>query len=693
MQTQAAGDKLGPKTTAVDSHQNRGASYKKSTSAFLPSPSDSPSLAFDGPGLTSEGKRQAQVAGDKLRSRTNPVRHSRPSRMEASEHGIIKNRWSSYGGTRATRFDERQDAHDDARNTSDITMDGVPKHDQSSLLEVFEAEMAKKIAATDREEASGFESPADQIPRPGMAMHVAPSGELQGQPLPQGSQALLGLINERLHELAAGDTALSQDFSTAIDHGIRTASAAVNGLSACVQNIARGLQEVSSVSRQAADTTRNADSQVINAAFLGVQSLTEGFTAALGRETDATRPENISVPRSGPEELENCSSSHPLDILHDKNAEENAAASGQSIQSLLNGSNEISESACCADHAAEPRYLSEGPAGPLRETKSQLGSGSAMIKEPQFHKPGQSPLPSRLGYVDYLRRSQSSKILGEQYNTQRASSSPLDTHFPTLAQFEGENSGAATTFPTLPSMKPLIPQRASCHSMYGTKAREPGPVDWSLPSMSSPKIAEASRFHNAVPGRHEHFEQRNEHESTPLSRHSSAARLAGPFDPMDAEPSARPHLTEGLRRNATISSTDVRHAARRRRPYSEFFDGSGRVPWSTFTQDVSRERRGLYSDGRGRPPGAKHEPSKRLSRPEAPSRRSPPATAGYEVQHHDDFTVGKIHDCVSRLRDLGFGGKDDDPTGRLLIYAQAADGVLVDAIDLIDEEQRAWQRL
>ena len=692
MQTQAAGDKLGPRATAVDSHQNRGASYKKSTSAFVPRPSDSPSLAFDGPGLTSEGKRQAQVAGDKLRCRTNPVRHSRPSRMEASEHGTIKNRWSSYGGTRATRFGERQDAHDDARDTSGTTNDGAPKHDQSSLLEVFEAEMAKKISATDREEAPGFESP-EQIPLPGLAMHVAPSGEVQGQPLPQGSQALLGLINERLHELAAGDTALSHDFSTAIDHGIRTASAAVNGLSACVQSIARGLQEVSSVSRQAADTTRNADLQVMNDAFLGVQSLTEGFTAALGKEIDATRPENISVPRSGPEELENCSSSPPLGISHDKNAKENATASGQCIQLLLNRSNEISESACCANHATEPRYLSERPAGPLRGTTSQPGSGSAMIKESQFHKPGQSPLPNRLGYVDHLRRSQSSKILGEQYNSQRASSPPLDSHFPTLAQFEGENSGAAPTFPALPSMKPLIPQRASCQSMYGTKTRESRPVDWSPPSVSSPKIAEAIRSHNAVASRHAHFEQRNEHETIPLSRHSSAARLAGPFDPMEAEPSARPHLMEGLRRNATIASTDVRHAARRRRPYSEVFDGSGRVPWSTFTQDVGRERRDLYSDGRGRPPGAKHEPSKRLSRPEAPSRRSPPAAAGYEDQHHDDFTVGKIHDCVSRLRDLGFGGIDDDPTGRLLIYAQAANGVLVDAIDLIDEEQRAWQRL
>lgn len=69
-----------------------------------------------------------------------------------------------------------------------------------------------------------------------------------------------------------------------------------------------------------------------------------------------------------------------------------------------------------------------------------------------------------------------------------------------------------------------------------------------------------------------------------LSRLSSAARLAEPFDPLEAEPSVRSHLTEGVRRNATVAGTDSRHNARLRRPYSEAFDGSGRVEWDTFLQ-------------------------------------------------------------------------------------------------------------
>ena len=73
------------------------------------------------------------------------------------------------------------------------------------------------------------------------------------------------------------------------------------------------------------------------------------------------------------------------------------------------------------------------------------------------------------------------------------------------------------------------------------------------------------------------------------------------------------------------------------------------------------------------------------------SRRLPLATTAYDDQHHDDSTVGKVNECVEQLRDLGFGGDDDHIAGRLLVYAQAAEGVLAEAIDLIDEEQRAYR--
>ena len=658
--------------TVLDSHQTRLPNLTSSTSA---------SPAFDGPGLTSEGKRQAQVAGDKLRWRTNPIRHSRPSRAGALEHSISKNRWSSYSGTRAARFDERQDAEDEPGDASKIKDDEEKRNDcQKSLLEVFESELARKISATDGEEATEYQSPVQNlVPEP--AIHVNLSGESQAQPSPQGSQT---------RELTATNVALPQDLSTLVGHGIR-------GLGACMQSIARGLQEISSVSRQAAYMSRNGDVQLVDDAVLGFQSLAGDFIAALGGQMATNRPGITSTPRDESNGVETDSSSTTFDISDNKNPKEDAITALKSNQHPANAGEDLSNMVCNRGsmHATAPRYISETAGSPQPEKESQPRSALAMSEELRFHKPGLIQLPNHTGYVDHLRQSQSVEILDEQHNIQRENSPPLDTFFPTLSQFEGE-LGAAPAFPALPNMQALIPQRAPCQHKYVTKAEESGHTNGSLPLVSFSNVIEgSSQSHDPAIGCHSHSALQDGYEVKPLSRLSSAARLAEPFDPLEAEPSARVHLTEGVRRNATVASTDIRRDTRRRRPYSEVFDGSGRVPWGSFLQDNVRELGGLCraSDDSERPLGANRHHPRRLSRPEAESRYSPLAAAGYDDQHHDDSTVGKINDCVERLRDLGFGGQDGDSAGRLLVYAQAADGVLVDAIDLIDEEQRAWQRL
>ena len=651
--------------TAVDSHKIRWANYKSSTSSFLPDASNSPSQAFDGPGLTSEGKRQAQVAGDKLRCRTNPIRRSKPSRAGSSEHGVSKNRWSSYSGTRATRFDERQEAQEDAGNTSNTTStDQVLRDEQPSLLEVFEAELAKKISVTESEKTPEIEPTS----MPEHAFLAGASGE--SQPLLQGSYAPLGLINE--HPQA-------QDVSTAIDHGIRTAA---GGLGACIQSIARGMQELSSVSYQAANRTRDADFQLIDDAIIGFRNLTGAVTAALGRQLATNQPETNSTPRSGPGETG--SGSITLGASHDADPGDDAVTAQENNDSSLSGGVDPSETAykSMQNHAATPRYISDIHASPQLEMKRQSRFLPAISQEPQFHRPGPIHLPNCPIYVD----QQSTQTFDEQTNIQRASSPPVETHFPTLAQFEGENFGPAPSFP-VPGMESLIPLRTQRQSNDGKS----GPANSSYSYISGPNVVEApQRSHSLAACHREQSAQANGHEFIQLN---SAARLAGPFDPLEAELSVRPHLTEGLRRNATIASTDMRHAARRRRPYSEAFDGSGRVTWSTFLQDKARGPRGFFrpSDSRDRPLGANQEHAKWLSRRETESRRSALTAAGYDDQQHDKTTVGRINDCVEQLRELGFEGDDEDSACRLLVYAQVADGWLIDAIDLIDEEQRAYK--
>ena len=62
-------------------------------------------------------------------------------------------------------------------------------------------------------------------------------------------------------------------------------------------------------------------------------------------------------------------------------------------------------------------------------------------------------------------------------------------------------------------------------------------------------------------------------------------------------------------------------------------------------------------------------------------------------EHSDPTTVANVQACVEKLQDLGFGRTDKDGNERLVVYAQAADGNLSDAIDMIDEDERAYSEL
>jgi hypothetical protein len=42
------------------------------------------------------------------------------------------------------------------------------------------------------------------------------------------------------------------------------------------------------------------------------------------------------------------------------------------------------------------------------------------------------------------------------------------------------------------------------------------------------------------------------------------------------------------------------------------------------------------------------------------------------------------------LKSLGFGGAEDGGLDRLVVYAQAAAGVLDTALEIIEEERKAW---
>ncbi|MCJ1356215.1 MAG: hypothetical protein MMC33_006209 [Icmadophila ericetorum] len=89
--------------------------------------------------------------------------------------------------------------------------------------------------------------------------------------------------------------------------------------------------------------------------------------------------------------------------------------------------------------------------------------------------------------------------------------------------------------------------------------------------------------------------------------------------------------------------------------------------------------------------------------PPAPAVPQPQASSTLPT-HHDPTTVSTIQKCVETLKNLGFGsggpagvgGADSDRNSgleddaRLVVYAQAAEGDVNEAIDILEEERRCW---
>ena len=61
--------------------------------------------------------------------------------------------------------------------------------------------------------------------------------------------------------------------------------------------------------------------------------------------------------------------------------------------------------------------------------------------------------------------------------------------------------------------------------------------------------------------------------------------------------------------------------------------------------------------------------------------------------HDDSRSISAIQSCVESLKKLGFGSQDEGGVSRLVVYAQAAEGDLEEAMDLIEDDRRAYAEL
>ena len=513
-QAQAAGDKLRARTmpsrhrkvvTAVDhtNHQNRWANYKSPSSAFFPRDDPALSQSFDGPGLTSEGKRQAQVAGDKLRNRTNPIRHSRPSRGSVSEHGISKNRWSSYG-PRVTRLDERRDTQAESNGKS-LPGDAELSESkgQPSLLELFEVELAKKMTANDDCLEKNIQATVPEVSTKCVPSNLAVPAQEEAHQEPDPLLDGLKLINNDLRGLALGDENLPKEFPRAIGQGFR---AAIGGLSMFVRSVTNGLQEASALTRQAAEHTREANLQTIGDSISDLRTVA-GEVTALSREIppvlpkanedleeDKVRfaPNSSDPPTVAAEAAESMfSESKVTEAVYaapDEHLQKSFASGPERPVSVVK-SNTVPKP-FTPPQAKLPKYVSDIPVSITRSSRSdnrRYPRYTGMSRAPRYHKPGPIHLPHHLplvqsstgeaqastprsGYVDHLRRHQSTeavdKAVEEPDNSQSTNLPAAAARFPTLAQFEDQNFASEKPFPPLPSMnmEPLVPLKSSSQS-------------------------------------------------------------------------------------------------------------------------------------------------------------------------------------------------------------------------------------
>ena len=283
--------------------------------------------------------------------------------------------------------------------------------------------------------------------------------------------------------------------------------------------------------------------------------------------------------------------------------------------------------------------------------------------------------------------------------------SPLvRTIFPTLQQFEGRHSASVPHFPPLPNMEPLVPDRPNASKM---ESKAQGNHDLAFAKASDPTSTKA--YESAWP---QHASKAEAAESsgdffrrmtglaeTPkspvrpvspirLSPAAPGARLIKPFDPLAETATIHRHqLIEGVRRSATVAGLHDRYTNTNRRPYSAYFDGNGRVEWDQFIHGNRRSGRVMVQNGSGT--------SQRHSVQRTRSERIPNSTRALASEalpmHQDPTTVGAVQLCVEELKKLGYGTQEDGGVARLVVYAQAAVGNLEDAIDMIDEERKAWE--
>ncbi|KAG0159530.1 hypothetical protein PDIDSM_7052 [Penicillium digitatum] len=138
----------------------------------------------------------------------------------------------------------------------------------------------------------------------------------------------------------------------------------------------------------------------------------------------------------------------------------------------------------------------------------------------------------------------------------------------------------------------------------------------------------------------------------------------------------KPHNPNHWHASETDSHHPLNHSASMRHPGDRSHGPAGTDAWARLSR---RERKSASS--RVQIPGS--FPVENTTRVELSS------TRGTSVPESDDTAVER---CVSALVDMGYGAEQEGGRSRMAVYAAMANGDLMDAIDMIEEERSIYDR-
>ncbi|KZF24688.1 hypothetical protein L228DRAFT_259871 [Xylona heveae TC161] len=270
------------------------------------------------------------------------------------------------------------------------------------------------------------------------------------------------------------------------------------------------------------------------------------------------------------------------------------------------------------------------------------------------------------------------------------------SRFPSLSQFEKSTNEGLPRFPPLPSMETLIPQnygkKKASKNPFSSVAREEGRT--SMPQSENSRGDQTDTAKGKYQAEAEPSAKPLPPRPAELGPAKAGATLAGPFDPLfDGTRFAPAAEREARRRGHHNHSHPHPHplghsqSVRILRPH-----GAG-----IFDHSTMRTRRtGSFSGGHRHGRGDANDDGRNdlINGLSAPQRDHAHRRQPLHINRPENEPIRdpKVRDCLNTLKALGFDSGLQGGAERLTIYAQAANGDLEEAMDMIEEEKRAYEQ-